>query len=87
MTKQLSQILPAFKNTLVAADGSTITDLSEINTYYKTMLDSKTVLGNDPTSYITYHVTVTNLSNKEKRFIFSFIRFSIFLDLALSILQ
>ena len=43
-------------------------DLSEINTYYKTMLDSKTVLGNDPTSYITYHVTVTNLSNKEKRF-------------------
>ena len=31
MTKQLSQILPAFKNTLVAADGSTITDLSEIN--------------------------------------------------------
>ena len=43
-------------------------DLSEINTYYQTMLDSKTVLGNDPTSYITYHVTVTNLSNKEKRF-------------------
>ncbi len=31
MTKQLSQILPAFKNTVVAADGSTITDLSEIN--------------------------------------------------------
>ena len=31
MTKQLSQILPAFKNTIVAADGSTITDLSEIN--------------------------------------------------------
>ena len=31
MTKELSQILPAFKNTLVAADGSTITDLSEIN--------------------------------------------------------
>ena len=24
-------------------------DLSEINTYYKTMLDSKIVLGNDPT--------------------------------------
>ena len=31
MIKQLSQILPAFKNTVVAADGSTITDLSEIN--------------------------------------------------------
>ncbi len=31
MTKQLSQILPAFKNTVVAADGTTITDLSEIN--------------------------------------------------------
>ncbi len=31
MTKQLSQILPAFTNTVVAADGSTITDLSEIN--------------------------------------------------------
>ena len=43
-------------------------DLSEINTYYQTMLDSKTVLGNDPTSYITYQVTVTNLSNKEKIF-------------------
>ncbi len=31
MTKQLSQILPAFQNTIVAADGSKITDLSEIN--------------------------------------------------------
>lgn len=31
MTKQLSQILPAFTNTVVAADGSKITDLSEIN--------------------------------------------------------
>lgn len=31
MTKQLSQILPAFQNTVVAADGSKITDLSEIN--------------------------------------------------------
>ena len=31
MTKQLSQILPAFQNTLVAVDGSKITDLSEIN--------------------------------------------------------
>ena len=31
MTKQLSQILPAFQNTIVAADGSIITDLSEIN--------------------------------------------------------
>lgn len=31
MTKQLSQILPAFTNTVVAADGSKISDLSEIN--------------------------------------------------------
>ncbi len=31
MTKQLSQILPAFQNTLVAVDGTKITDLSEIN--------------------------------------------------------
>ncbi len=31
MTKQLSQIPPAFQNTVVAADGSKITDLSEIN--------------------------------------------------------
>ena len=31
MTKELSQILPAFQNTLVAVDGSKITDLSEIN--------------------------------------------------------
>lgn len=31
MTKQLSQILPAFTNTVVAADGTKITDLSEIN--------------------------------------------------------
>lgn len=31
MTKQLSQILPAFQNTVVAADGTKITDLSEIN--------------------------------------------------------
>ena len=31
MTKQLSQILPAFQNKIVAADGTTITDLSEIN--------------------------------------------------------
>lgn len=31
MTKQLSQILPAFQNTIVAADGSKISDLSEIN--------------------------------------------------------
>ncbi len=31
MTKQLSQILPAFQNAVVAADGSKIDDLSEIN--------------------------------------------------------
>ena len=31
MTKQLSQILPAFQNEVVAADGTKITDLSEIN--------------------------------------------------------
>lgn len=31
MTKLLSQLLPAFKNTIVAVDGSEITDLSEIN--------------------------------------------------------
>ena len=43
-------------------------DLSEINTYYKTMLDSKIVLGSDPTSYITYQVTITNLSDKNKIF-------------------
>ena len=33
-------------------------DLSEINTYYKTMLDSKVVLGSDPTSYVTYQITI-----------------------------
>lgn len=43
-------------------------DLSEINTYYKTMLDSKIVLGSDPTSYIAYQVTITNLSDKNKIF-------------------
>lgn len=43
-------------------------DLSEINTYYQTMLDSKVVLGSDPNSYITYQVTLTNLSDKEKKF-------------------
>ena len=32
MTKQLSQILPAFENAVVAADGTKIDDLSEINT-------------------------------------------------------
>ncbi len=32
MTKQLSQLLPAFTNTVVAADGTKITDLTEINT-------------------------------------------------------
>lgn len=31
MTKQLSQILPAFTNNVVAVDGTKITDLSEIN--------------------------------------------------------
>ena len=31
MTKQLSQILPAFQNAVVAADGTKIDDLSEIN--------------------------------------------------------
>ena len=31
MTKQLSQILPAFKNAVVAVDGTEISDLSEIN--------------------------------------------------------
>ena len=31
MTKILSQLLPAFKNTVVAADGTKITDLSGIN--------------------------------------------------------
>ena len=31
MTKQLSQILPAFQNAVVAADGSKIDDLTEIN--------------------------------------------------------
>ncbi len=31
MTKQLSQILPAFENAVVAADGTKIDDLSEIN--------------------------------------------------------
>lgn len=43
-------------------------DLSEINTYYKTMLDSKVVLGSDPNSYITYQVTLSNLSDKPKKF-------------------
>lgn len=43
-------------------------DLSEINTYYKTMLDSKVVLGSDPTSYVTYQITISNLSNKNKKF-------------------
>ena len=32
MTKQLSQILPAFENAVVAADGNKIDDLEEINT-------------------------------------------------------
>ncbi len=45
MTKQLSQILPAFQNEVVAVDGTKITDLSEINNIVITNLvfDSREV--------------------------------------------
>ena len=41
---------------------------SHINTYYKTMMDSKVVLANDSSSSLTYQVTFTNLSENEKFF-------------------
>lgn len=48
MTKQLSQLLPAFENKVVAADGTTISDLSEINNIPVTNLvfDSREVKRN-----------------------------------------
>lgn len=48
MKKLLSQLLPAFKNTVVAADGSKIEDLSEINSIPVTNLvfDSREVTKN-----------------------------------------
>jgi len=48
MTKQLSQLLPAFTNTVVAVDGTKITDLSEINAIPITNLvfDSREVTTN-----------------------------------------
>ncbi len=41
---------------------------SIINSYYQTMLNSKIVLGNDPSSSITYEITIKNLTNASKRF-------------------
>ena len=36
---------------------------SEINTYYQTLLNTRTELGNDSTSYITYEIEITNLTD------------------------
>lgn len=41
---------------------------SVINSFYKTLLDSKIVLDNDKDSSITYQITVTNSSNKIKQY-------------------
>lgn len=43
-------------------------DHSKINTYYKTTMDSKIVLGANSDSYITYQVSITNLTNEEREF-------------------
>ena len=42
---------------------------SSINTYYKALLDSTIVLGNDSSSNITYQVTITNLTNEDYYFV------------------
>ena len=56
--------------TNVTYQGSNNTDpsLSSINTYYQSLLDSTIVLGNDPTSSITYQVSIKNITDEEYTF-------------------
>ena len=39
-----------------------------INTYYQTMINTRTVLGDDANSTVTYEITIENNSNNEKIF-------------------
>ena len=45
-------------------DNNAILSESKINTYYQTLLDSKNTLGDTLDSYITYEVTITNLTDE-----------------------
>lgn len=62
------------KQTGVAIKEVTLSDdhgsgsTSSINNYYQTLLDSTVVLNNDSSSYVTYEITIKNLSNNEKEF-------------------
>ena len=62
------------KQTGVAIKEVTLSDdhgsgsTSSINNYYQTLLDSTVVLNNDSSSYVTYEITIKNLSSSEKEF-------------------
>ncbi len=45
-------------------DNNAILSESKINTYYQTLLDSKNTLGDTLDSYITYEMTITNLTDE-----------------------
>ncbi len=50
------------------ADNNANLNASNINTYYKTMMDSKVVLANDANSSLTYQVTIKNMTDVTKHF-------------------
>ena len=51
-------------NNVVGADSNS----QVINTYYQTMINTRTVLGDDANSTVTYEITIENNSNNEKIF-------------------
>ena len=55
-------------NIVLSDSHATNPNFSKINTYYQTLLDSQVVLGNDLASYVTYTITITNLTDKKQVF-------------------